>query len=65
MLRDPVDMYAGLSPWLRFGIAGLFLLAALTALLLGRFWPLLWGLGIVFLLFAFPSSAERKGYHDF
>ncbi|HYT89763.1 MAG TPA: hypothetical protein VEL76_13730 [Gemmataceae bacterium] len=59
------EWYAGLSPWLRFGVAGAFLLASTIALLCGRFWPWGWGVGAVLLAFSFPNDAQRKGYHDF
>jgi hypothetical protein len=68
-MRSIIDWWGGLPWWLRLGVAGVFLLSAAgLLLLLGQFWP--WGarvggVGLVLLLFAFPSSAERKGYHDF
>ena len=31
----------------------------------GRFWPWGWVVGVVLLLMAGPSKAEKKGYHDF
>jgi hypothetical protein len=67
MLRALIEFYGGLSPWLRFGLAGLFLLAGGVLLLVGAVRPALWCLavGAVLLVFAFPSKAERHGYHDF
>jgi hypothetical protein len=60
------EWYAGLSPWLRFGVAGVFLVIAVVALFaFDNFSPWAWGIGIVLLLFSFPNSARRKGYHDF
>jgi hypothetical protein len=59
------EWWGGLSPWLRFGVAGLFLLASTILYFCGWFWPWGWGIGLVLLLFSFPSSSERKGYHDF
>jgi hypothetical protein len=50
---------------LRFGVAGVFLLIAAIMLVFGRFWILGWAVGGVLLVFAFPSKAERRGYHDF
>jgi hypothetical protein len=63
--RSIIEWWAGLSPWIRFGVAGLFLLASTVILLFGRFWPYGWAVGGVLLLFSFPSKAERRGYHDF
>jgi hypothetical protein len=60
-MRDLIEWYAGLSPWLRFGVAGFFLVVAAVALLVfDRFWPWAWGVGIVLLLFAFPNSAQER-----
>jgi hypothetical protein len=59
------EWWAGCSPWLRFGVAGVFLLIAAIMLVFGRFWILGWAVGGVLLVFAFPSKAERRGYHDF
>jgi hypothetical protein len=64
-MTDLFEWWAGLSPWVRFGVAILFLLAAAVRWVTGTFSPWLWGIGIVLLLFAFPSKTERKGYHDF
>jgi len=63
--RGLIDWWAGLSPWLRFGVAGLFLLSSTVLLLLGQFWPWGWGVGAVLLVFSFPNDAEKRGYHDF
>jgi len=60
-----VEMWAGLSPWLRFGVALAFLLVSTGLWLADRFWPWGWAIGIVLLLFSFPSDAQKKGYHDF
>ncbi len=55
---------AGL-PWvLRLSIALAFLLLSTVLWLAGYFWPWGWAVGGVLLLVAFPSSLERKGYHD-
>jgi hypothetical protein len=54
-----------LSPWIRFGVAGLFLLASTLVWLGGYFWPWGWAVGGVLLIFSFPNDAEKKGYHDF
>jgi hypothetical protein len=54
-------------PWyLRAGVALVFLLIS-TVLWFGanRFWPWGWVVGAVLLVFSFPNSAEKKGYHDF
>jgi len=50
---------------LRVGVALALLLVSTLLWLAGRFWPWGWAVGVVLLLFSFPSSAERKGYHDF
>jgi hypothetical protein len=59
------EWWGGLSPWFRFGVAIAFLLLSTGLWLAGVYWPWGWGIGLVFLLLAFPSRAERKGYHDF
>ena len=59
------EWWAGL-PWqLRVGVAVFFLLVSTAFWFANRFWPWGWAIGIVLLLFSFPSSSERKGYHDF
>jgi hypothetical protein len=59
------EWYAGLSPWIRLGVAAFFLLVSTILWFCNVFWPWGWGVGGVCLLFAFPSKAEKKGYHDF
>ena len=45
---------------------GALLLGISTALWFGgRFWPWGWVAGLVLLMAAGPSKAEKKGYHDF
>ena len=59
------EWWAGL-PWLlRVCVALVFLLISTILWLAGRFWPWGWAIGVVLLLFSFPSAGERKGYHDF
>jgi hypothetical protein len=65
MWRDLLEWWGGLSPWIRFGVAGAFLLLSTVIWLFGRLWIWGWVVGVVLLLFSFPSRAERKGYHDF
>jgi len=60
-----IQWWAGLSPWIRLGVALLFLLASTILWFCTIFWPWGWGLGLILLVFSFPSKAERKGYHDF
>jgi hypothetical protein len=64
-MRSLIEWWAGLSPWLRFGVALAFLLLSTGLWLAGKFWPWGWAIGIVLLFFSFPSDAQRKGYHDF
>jgi hypothetical protein len=59
------EWWAGLSPWLRFGMAGLLLLISTVLWLCNIFWPWGWVAGGILLLFSFPSQSERRGYHDF
>jgi len=68
MVRELIEWWAGLSPWLRFGVAGGLLLVSTILFLTGfSFRVSIWGwaIGFALLLFSFPSSAEKKGYHDF
>ena len=64
-MRSLIEWWAGLSPWLRFGVAGAFLLASTVLLLSGRVWFWGWAIGLVLLLFSFPSGPSKRGYHDF
>jgi hypothetical protein len=65
MFRDLIEWWAGLSPLIRFGVAGFFLLLSTGLLFFGQFGPWGWAVGLVLLLFSWPSDTERKGYHDF
>jgi hypothetical protein len=65
MWRGVIEWWAGLSPWIRFGVAGGFILLSTVILLFGRIWIWGWVIGVVLLLCSFPSKPERKGYHDF
>ncbi len=51
------------TPWLRYGIAILFL-AISTGLffLADRIWPWGWAIGVVLLMLAGPSIREKRGY---
>ncbi len=57
--------WAGQPPWIRFGVAFVFLLLSTVLWFAGYFWPWGWVVGAVLLLLAFPSGPEKKGYHDF
>lgn len=59
------EWWGGLSPWLRFGVAGVLLLSSTVLWFTGTFWPWGWAAGGVLLLFSFPSGPEKKGYQDF
>ena len=53
-------------PWLlRAAVALVFLLISTARWFAGTFWPGGWAVGVVLLLFSFPSNSEKKGYHDF
>ena len=60
-----IGWWSGLPWWLRAGVACVFLLISTVFWMAGRFWPWGWAVGIVLLIFSFPSSSERRGYHDF
>ena len=60
-----LEWWAGLSPWLRYGVALAFLLASTILFFCRIVWVWGWAIGGVLLILAFPSSAKRKGYHDF
>jgi hypothetical protein len=64
-MRSLISWYGELSPWFRFGVAGLFLLASAVLLFFGIVWIWGWAIGAVLLFFALPSKAQRRGYHDF
>lgn len=64
MFRALIEWWSGLSPWLRGGIAVAFLLLSTVFLLFDRIWIWGWVVGGVLLVFSFPSSNEKKGYHD-
>lgn len=57
-----IGWWSDQSPWLRYGVAVLFLAVSTILLLCNTFWPWGWGLGAVLLLFAGPSESEKKGY---
>ncbi len=69
--HDFFEWYGGLTPWIRFSVAGLFLVVGgLTLWLTNSFWGFRLGIGavaigMILLIFAFPNDAERKGYQDF
>lgn len=56
MIRWGIECWADLPPWLRYGIAGIFLLISTVLWFCGRFWPWGWAVGIVLLLFAGTSG---------
>lgn len=60
-----LQWWTGLPWWLRAGVGLFFLLVSTVLWFAGWFWPWGWVVGLVFLLFSFPSSSERKGYHEF
>ena len=59
------EWYGGLPTGLRLAVAFALLAASTVMWFAGRFWPWGWVAGVVLLMFAFPSRAARKGYHDF
>jgi hypothetical protein len=62
--RAMLNWWVGL-PWrLRLGVALLYLFASTILCFVGLFWPEGWAIGIVLLILSFPSSFERKDYHD-
>jgi len=48
--------------WLRYGIAGIFILISTVMFIGGTFWPWGWAVGMVLLFFGGPSDSEKKGY---
>ena len=56
--------YFELRPLVRFIIAMVILLSALGLMLAGVGVPLLWGLGIVLLMFSFPTRGEKSEWGD-
>jgi hypothetical protein len=71
MDRSFFEWWAGLSPWLRGGVAvAVLFLSTLywflsTSLAAPRWAVVGWVVGGVLLLASFPNDAEKKGYHDF
>jgi hypothetical protein len=59
------ELWASLPHLLRFGVASVFLLISTVLWFTGAFWPWGWVVGVVLLIFSFPSASEKKGYHDF
>jgi hypothetical protein len=59
------EWWAGLPWWLRLGVALIFLLISTILWFNDQFWPWGWAVGGILLVLSFPSSSERKGYHDF
>ena len=59
------DWWSDLSPWIRYGVALVFLTISTALWFGGTFWPYGWVVGIILLLMAGPSDAEKMGYHDF
>jgi hypothetical protein len=59
------EWWSDLPASLRYGTAIIFLVISTGLWFAGRFWPWGWVVGIVLLLMAGPSKAEKKGYHDF
>jgi hypothetical protein len=54
--------WAGLSPWLRYGVAIAFILLSTATLFTDRLWYWGWVVGGILLMFAEPSDSEKKGY---
>jgi len=64
-MRFLFEWWGGQSPWIRFGVAGIFLLISTVLFFMGSFWPWGWAVGAVLLVFSFPNNAQKRGYHDF
>ena len=60
------EWWGGLSFKMRGSVAILFLMFA-GLLWWAEHWLFWWALalGVVLLLFSFPTAGEKKGYHDF
>jgi hypothetical protein len=56
------NWWAEQSPWLRYGVALILIAISTIILLAGRIWIWGWVAGVILLLFAGPSSSEKKGY---
>lgn len=50
------------SAWIRYGVAGVFILISTLLLLGGVVWFWGWAVGGILLLFAGRSQSERNGY---
>jgi hypothetical protein len=59
------EWWSDLPAWLRYGTAIVFLAISTALWFAGRLWIWGWVVGVVLLLMAGPSQAEKKGYHDF
>lgn len=56
------EWWAGLSPFVRYGLAIILLLISTAMLIGGTLWPWGWVAGAIMLLFGGPSDSEKKGY---
>lgn len=56
------EWWADLNPWLRRGVAALFLLVSTVLWAAGYFWPYGWVVGVILLAFGGPSKSEKNGY---
>lgn len=63
MFMNFISWWSELSPWIRYGVAGLFLLISTALLFAGTFWPWGWAVGFVLLIFGGPSSSDKNGYN--
>jgi hypothetical protein len=58
------EWWAGLNTWLKVGVAVFFLLISTVLWFMGYFFPWGWAVGVILLIFSFPSQSQRRGYHD-
>lgn len=57
------DWWFDLSPWIRYGIAVLFIGISTAMFFAGTIWPWGWGVGLGLLAIAGRSDSEKNGYN--
>lgn len=62
LLSILMDWWSDQSPWVRYGVALLFIAVSTVLFFTGTLWPWGWAVGLALLVVAGPSDMEKKGY---